>query len=117
MAQTVTRLCPRCPTSPLDRVGKVARGRRAIPSAAAGDFAHPKPAKPEPNRMFTDNRHPQLYGQILDDPPIHIRPWCSRQLRVLSITLCGAKPYRPGNHRTETTCMPPKSSHKMQRIN
>src|SRR5258708_6579521 len=24
------RLCPRCPTSPADRVGKVARGQRAI---------------------------------------------------------------------------------------
>src|SRR5258705_13674815 len=35
------RLCPRCPTSPLDRVGKVARGQRDMSSAAAGDFAHP----------------------------------------------------------------------------
>src|SRR6266853_1667718 len=35
------RLWPRCPTSPLDRVGKVARGQRDMSSAAAGDFAHP----------------------------------------------------------------------------
>src|SRR5882672_12664885 len=35
------KLCPRCPTSTLDRVGKVARGQRALSSAAAGDFAHP----------------------------------------------------------------------------
>src|SRR6266566_5201096 len=35
------RLCPRCPTSPFDRVGKVAHGQRVVPSAAAGDFAHP----------------------------------------------------------------------------
>src|SRR5260370_40914033 len=30
LARTVMRLCPRCPTSPLDRVGKVARGQRTI---------------------------------------------------------------------------------------
>src|SRR5216684_5144038 len=41
LARTIMRLCPRCPTSPLDRVGKVARGQRAISSATAGDFAHP----------------------------------------------------------------------------
>jgi hypothetical protein len=35
------KLCPRCPTSPFDRVGKVARGQRDMSSAAAGDFAHP----------------------------------------------------------------------------
>src|SRR6266849_3061551 len=40
-AQPLMRLCPRRPTSPFDRVGKVALGRGATPSAAAGDFAHP----------------------------------------------------------------------------
>jgi len=34
------KLCPRCPTSPLDRVGKVAQRRRVVSSAAAGDFAY-----------------------------------------------------------------------------
>ena len=37
----VMRLCPRCPISPPDRVGKVARDQCAMSSAAAGDFAHP----------------------------------------------------------------------------
>jgi hypothetical protein len=41
LARTVMRLCPRWPTSPSDRVGKVAQGQRAISSAMAGDFAHP----------------------------------------------------------------------------
>src|SRR5216683_3104110 len=40
LTRTVMRLCPRRPTSPLDRVGKVARGQRAMSSAAAGNFAH-----------------------------------------------------------------------------
>src|SRR5258707_125729 len=35
------RLCPRCPTAPPDRVGKVAQDQCATSSAAAGDFAHP----------------------------------------------------------------------------
>jgi hypothetical protein len=37
----VVRLCPPCPTLPLDRVGKVATGQRDMASAAAGDFVHP----------------------------------------------------------------------------
>src|SRR5260370_33048841 len=41
LARTVMRLCPRCPTSSFDRVGKVARGRCTMSSAAAGAFAHP----------------------------------------------------------------------------
>jgi len=46
------RLCPRCPTSPLDRVGKVARGQRAMSSAAAGDFAHPTTPRDDPWRGY-----------------------------------------------------------------
>src|SRR5260370_40167437 len=41
LARTVMRLCPRCPTSSFDRVGKVARGQCTMSSAAAGAFAHP----------------------------------------------------------------------------
>jgi hypothetical protein len=41
LASAVVRLCPRCPTLPLDRVGKVARAQCAMRSAEAGDFAHP----------------------------------------------------------------------------
>jgi hypothetical protein len=33
-------------------VGKIAYTRRASRYAAVGDFAHPKPAKPEPNRVI-----------------------------------------------------------------
>src|SRR5260370_26203222 len=40
-APAVMRLCPRGSISPHDCVGKVARGRRAMSSAATGDFAHP----------------------------------------------------------------------------
>src|SRR5215470_14602202 len=43
----------------------------------AADFAHPKPAEPEPNRRFADNKNPRPCGQISDDPPIHSRPFCS----------------------------------------
>ena len=36
-------------------------------------FEHPKPAKPEPNRISNALR-PRPYGLFLDDLPIHIRP-------------------------------------------
>src|SRR5437899_2365003 len=41
LARTMVRLCPRRPTSPPDRVGKVALSQCAISSVTLGDFAHP----------------------------------------------------------------------------
>jgi hypothetical protein len=54
------RLCPRRLTSPLDRVGKVARGQRALSSTVAGDFAHPTPdLSRSQNRHLNCAEHPQ----------------------------------------------------------
>src|SRR5258706_6053505 len=54
LARTVVRLCPRCPILQFDGVGKVARGRCAMSSTEAGDFAHPTmPSGGAPSRRQT----------------------------------------------------------------
>src|SRR6516225_5716151 len=54
------------------------------------EVAHPKLAEPEPNRRFADNKNPRPCGQISGDPPIHIRPFCSRQRRCSPQTPVGS---------------------------
>ena len=54
------KLCPRRPTSLLDRGGKVARGQRAMSSAATGDFGHPTPdSSRSQNRHLNCAKRPQ----------------------------------------------------------
>src|SRR5215813_5924565 len=48
----LARLCPRSPAIRIDRVGKIAQDRYASVAIRTGEFAHPKPAKPEPNRVI-----------------------------------------------------------------
>src|SRR5215470_9934175 len=65
----------RCCTAPMDDAAQMYPDGETSPSGKSP----PKPAEPEPNRRFADNKNPRRCGRISDDPPIYIRPFCSRQ--------------------------------------
>src|SRR5580704_13256973 len=52
----------------------------------------PKPAKPEPNRGAKQNSSSAVRA-ILDDPPMHIRPVCSRKRGCEGQEPCGFRPW------------------------
>jgi hypothetical protein len=53
------------------------RGRLCPPEAGAAGT----------KQGVADNKHPRPYGQILDDPPIHIRPYVPAIAGVFQKTL------------------------------
>src|SRR3954452_12529648 len=53
---------------------------RAAPKPGNKHQHVPKPAEPEPNRLMRSGQtNPSAMPANLDDPPIHIRPICSRR--------------------------------------
>ena len=70
----------------------------------------PKPAKPEPNRRRRQNSSSAVRA-ILDDPPIHIRPVCSRKRGCEGKEPCGFNAFQHAHGCTPPPLRPPNSSH------
>src|SRR2546421_9543658 len=86
-------------------------------STSARERVLPKPAEPEPNRLMRSGQtNPSAMQANLDDPPIHIRPICSRRRGFEGQEPNGFSACQHSDNRTEQPRPPPDSSQLLSRV-